>query len=322
MLLHVLAVVAPLFLAGSSPLDEAQASLQAGRREEALALFKKAASRDKRCGACFFGMAEAQLALREYRDAVKSCSRALELEPADARSRARAHNLRGMARFKLAAGKADQLKDAEADVRQAAALDPTDDTFAFNLGAILLGQRRDDEGKAQLQALLERVPKGPLAESARRFIENPRRARERFAPDFRAVLADGQEISLQSLKGKVVVLDFWATWCPPCRESIPDLKELVRKYGEKKFVLLSISVDHDEAAWRKFLEKHAMTWPQCRDQDLTFRQFEVNAFPTYIVLDGEGAVRLEIDGTDDQRTLASRLQETLESMPELSARIQ
>jgi thiol-disulfide isomerase/thioredoxin len=316
-MLSYLALVAPLLLSGPASPGDAQAALQAGRHEEALALFKKAASRDKRCGSCFFGMAEAQFALREYRDAVKSCSRALELELPDPRSRALAHNLRGMTRFKLAAGKGDRLAEAEADIRQAVALDPADDRFAFNLGAILLGQRRDDEGRAQLQALLERAPRGALAESARRFIENPRRARERFAPEFRSVLADGKEISLESLKGKVVVLDFWATWCPPCREAIPDLKALVKKYGEKKFVLLSISVDEDEAAWRKFLEKHAMTWPQCRDQELTFRQFEVNAFPTYLVLDGEGAVRLEINGSDDQRSLASRLQETLKSMPEL-----
>src|SRR6187455_2201883 len=91
MLSHVVAMVVPLLLAGPPSPSDAQAALKAGDPEEALALFKKAASRDKRCGACFFGMAEAQYALREYRDAVKSCSRALELEPADPRSRARAH---------------------------------------------------------------------------------------------------------------------------------------------------------------------------------------------------------------------------------------
>lgn len=64
-----------------------------------------------------------------------------------------------------------------------------------------------------------------------------------------------------------------------------------------------------------------MTWSRCRDQDLT-RLFGVSAFPTYIALDGEGAVRLQIDGTDDQRSLESRLRETLDSMPEVSARIQ
>jgi thiol-disulfide isomerase/thioredoxin len=322
MLTHVLALVAPLLLSGPASPADAQAALQAGRHEEALKLFKKAASRDKRCGSCFFGMAEAQFALREYRDAVKSCSRALELEPADPRSRARAHNLRGMALVKLASGKTDRLEEAAAEYRQAVALDPADATFAFNLGAILLAQRRDDEGRAQLQALLERVPKeGDLAASARKFIENPRRARERFAPEFRTVLADGREWSLEALKGKVVLLDFWATWCAPCRAAVPELKALLRKYGEKNFVVLSVSVDEDEAAWRGFVEKNAMTWPQCRDQDLT-RLFGVNAFPTYMVLDGEGAVRLAIDGTDDQRSLASRLKETLDSMPELSARIQ
>ena len=319
MLSHALLMVAPLLLAGPSSPADGQAAFRAGRHEEAVALFKKAAARDKRCGPCFFGMAEAQYALREYRDAVKSCSRALELDFPEPRSRARAHNLRSMALIKLAAGRADKLAEAEADIRQAAALDPADTGFAFNLGVILLAQRRDDEGRAELQALLQRAPDGATAESARRFIANPRRARERFAPDFRAVLADGQDISLESLKGKVVVLDFWATWCGPCRDALPELKALIRKYGERNFVLLSVSIDEDEDAWRRFIQKNAMTWPQCRDQHLT-GLFGVEAFPTYIVLDGEGVVRQAIDGTDDQRSLASRLKETLDSLPELSAR--
>lgn len=62
-----------------------------------------------------------------------------------------------------------------------------------------------------------------------------------------------------------------------------------------------------------------MTWPRCRDQDLA-HHFDVDALPTYLVLDGDGAVRLAIDGTDDQRTLSSRLQDTLKSMPESSER--
>jgi thioredoxin-like negative regulator of GroEL len=319
MLSLALAVVAPLLVTGPSSPDEALAALRAGRPEEALALFKKAASRDKRCGLCFLGMAEAHFELQQYRDAVKSCSRALELELDDPRSRARIHNLRGLAGVRLAAGQADKLEEAEADVRQAAALDPGDASYALNLGVILLAQKRDDEGRAQLQALLERAPDGPTAAAARRFIDNPRRARERFAPGFETVLSDGQDLSLENLKGKVVVLDFWATWCAACKEAIPDLKELARKYGEKKFVLLSISVDEDEAAWRRFLQKNAMTWPQCRDQDL-IRLFGVNAFPTYMVLDGEGVVRLEINDSDGQRSLASRLKGTLDSLPELAAR--
>lgn len=321
MLTHALALVAPLLLAGVPSPGDAQAALQAGRHKEALALFKDAASRDKRCGACFLGMAEAHYALRQYRDTVKSSARALEVGLPDPWSRARTHNLRGMGLYKLAAGQVDKLKEAEAEVRQAADLDPSDMSFAFNLGAILLAQRRDDEGKAQLEALLQRVPEGPLAESARRFVENPRRARERFAPAFQAVLSDGKDISLDHLKGKVAVLDFWATWCAPCLAAIPELKTLVRRYGEKNFVLVSISVDEDEAAWRAFLQRNGMNWPQCRDQKSNLaRLFGVNSFPTYIVLDGEGAVRQEINGTDPLRSVASRLQETLNSMPELSAR--
>ncbi|MET0551648.1 MAG: redoxin domain-containing protein [Vicinamibacteria bacterium] len=321
MLLHALAVALPLFLAGPSSPAEAQAALQTGRHEEALALFKTAASRDKRCGPCHLGMAEAQYALRQYRDAIKSCGRALELGLADAPSRALAHNIRGMGLFKLAEGKEDELQAAEAEVRQAADLHPADPSFAFNLGALLLAQRRDAEGKAQLEALLARVPEGPIAESARRFIENPRRARVRFAPPFRVQLADGRELSLEALKGKITILDFWATWCPPCRAAIPDLKALSRKYAERPFVLVSISVDEDEAAWRSFLETNAMTWPQHHDPKAELaRLFDVYGFPTYIVLDGEGAVVQEVLDTDPRRSLETRLKKSFDLLREMPAR--
>ena len=93
----------------------------------------------------------------------------------------------------------------------------------FNLGLVLLRMERDDEGVSELREFVKLVPNAASAAEARRMIADPRRARVSFAPDFAVVSLDGQKLSLESLRGKTVLIDFWGTWCPPCRAATPDL---------------------------------------------------------------------------------------------------
>jgi len=113
-----------------------------------------------------------------------------------------------------------KLKEAEEETRQALALDPDYPAARFSLGMTLLKQERDSEGVAELNKFLSlpRADAGMLAD-ARRFIASPIRAREPFAPDFSFITLENQSVSNTTLRGKVVLLDFWGTWCPPCRES-------------------------------------------------------------------------------------------------------
>jgi peroxiredoxin len=163
----------------------------------------------------------------------------------------------------------------------------------YNLGFVLLQLNRDQEGIAELQDYIKAQPKGPQVVTAKKLIENPRRARENYAPDFSFTSLEGEYISLDDLRGKVVLLDFWGTWCPPCVESIPELRSLHKKYSkEPSFLLLGISSDGDEEVWREFTAKNKMIWPQYRDKDRKIqRAFGVRAFPTYVVIDHEGIVR-------------------------------
>jgi len=133
---------------------------------------------------------------------------------------------------------------------------------------------------------------------ARKLAENPRRARENFAPDFAFTSQQGEYIELEDLKGKVVMLDFWGTWCPPCVESVPELRNLQKRYSkEPSFVLIGISSDSDDATWREFTEKNRMTWPQYRDKDRKIlNAFNIRAFPTYIIIDHEGIIRYQSVG--------------------------
>jgi thiol-disulfide isomerase/thioredoxin len=79
-------------------------------------------------------------------------------------------------------------------------------------------------------------------------------------PDFSAKDIAGRTVKLSDLQGKVVLLDFWATWCPPCRVEIPHLLEINRKFKDKEFVLISVSLDRDLQAARRFVKDKKMDW--------------------------------------------------------------
>jgi thiol-disulfide isomerase/thioredoxin len=161
----------------------------------------------------------------------------------------------------------------------------------FNFGIALLAQRHDEEGVAVLKDFLEHPPDGGDPVMARRLIADPRRAREAFAPDFSEVTLSGQPVALDDLKGKVVLIDFWATWCGPCRASAPALKKLAEKMKQEPFVLLGVSTDRDEAKLRGYLAREAEPWPQLWDQAGRLSQsFHVSGLPTFLLLDGDGRI--------------------------------
>jgi len=106
--------------------------------------------------------------------------------------------------------------------------------------------------------------------------------------DFALTDLDGQTWSLKSLKGKVVVVNFWATWCPPCRKELPDLQELSRKFKDQGLVILAIS-DEEEAKVRPFVRLHGLTYPVLLDHGGgVARQFAVDGIPKSFVYDRDG----------------------------------
>jgi thiol-disulfide isomerase/thioredoxin len=109
-------------------------------------------------------------------------------------------------------------------------------------------------------------------------------------------------------RGKVVLLDFWASWCGPCRNALPNLKRLQAVYGGGDFVVVSISEDDDEADWRTFVSGHNMTWPQRLDSDSSLqKQFGVNALPTYVLLGRDGAVVQKFVGEEMAESIVERV---------------
>jgi peroxiredoxin len=114
------------------------------------------------------------------------------------------------------------------------------------------------------------------------------------APDFTLTDPSGRSISLSSLRGKVVLLDFWATWCGPCVSAVPEVKRIWETYGGKGLVILSISLDTDVPGWKSFIQESGMNWMHVLDtrgtSSATYR-YGVTAIPTVFLIDREGMVR-------------------------------
>ncbi|OGR86451.1 MAG: hypothetical protein A3A86_06450 [Elusimicrobia bacterium RIFCSPLOWO2_01_FULL_60_11] len=110
------------------------------------------------------------------------------------------------------------------------------------------------------------------------------------APGFSLRSLDEKSHRLSDFKGKVVLLDFWATWCPPCRASTPALGRLHRKMAGKDFAILSISVDDAAAAVRPFLEKEKVEYlTLMADSDIQ-SVYRVRAIPTFVLIDARGFI--------------------------------
>jgi thiol-disulfide isomerase/thioredoxin len=101
--------------------------------------------------------------------------------------------------------------------------------------------------------------------------------------------SSSSELSLSELQGKVVLLDFWVSWCGPCKQALPKLKQLQSIYGSDDFAVISISEDDDERTWREYVADHQMTWVQRFDATDEFKhRFGVNALLTYVLIGRDG----------------------------------
>jgi len=132
------------------------------------------------------------------------------------------------------------------------------------------------------------------------------------APDSEGENLEGKKSKLSDFKGKVVVVDIWATWCPPCRAMIPHERELVERLKDKPFALISVSCDAEKKALTDFLEKEKMPWTHWWNGQKggLVDDFKVEFFPTIYVLDGKGVIRYKgVRGEEMDKAVEALLKE-------------
>lgn len=135
------------------------------------------------------------------------------------------------------------------------------------------------------------------------------------APDFELLKRDSSSFKLSSLKGKYVMLDFWASWCKPCREGIPHWKKVYQQYQNKGFEIVSITNDSRRSDWLKALDQEKMPWIQVTDEfpvkNRTARiisQYEAPFLPFYILLDKNGKILVR---SGDEKEIDQKLKTLL-----------
>jgi thiol-disulfide isomerase/thioredoxin len=113
-------------------------------------------------------------------------------------------------------------------------------------------------------------------------------------PDFHETDLNGKPVSVSGEKGKVLLIDFWATWCPPCRAELPNVIATYKKYHDQGFDIIGISLDQDKNTLENFLRQNGITWPQFFDgkgwDNKLAVQYGIEAIPATYLLDGSGKI--------------------------------
>lgn len=114
------------------------------------------------------------------------------------------------------------------------------------------------------------------------------------APDFSLKDLNGKTVALQQLKGKVVLLDFWAPWCPPCREELPALDALYKKYNNDGLVIIGIDMDDSEKLVAEFLQRAPVSFTILIDRKGTLtREYRFRTLPTAFIVGKDGVIRYQ-----------------------------
>jgi thiol-disulfide isomerase/thioredoxin len=278
---------------------QAQGYLHDRMTGAALEDFKKADKQDGgRCVACQKKMIQYGIELRDWKTAETGAEELVgEAQPGTAT--ALAHYELGMVLMREGEDKhKDELfSRAHEEFTRAVAAVAKFPGAIYADGLVLAHLKQDEAAKARFELFATMKPADdPDRQRALRYIAEPELARARMAPPFAITTLDGQRVSLDDLKGKVVLIDFWATWCAPCREALPHMREIAKKFAGQPLVVLSVSLDSDEPRWKDFVAKNGMTWSQCRVGGFTgevAKLFGVEAIPHTFTIDADGVLQDE-----------------------------
>jgi thiol-disulfide isomerase/thioredoxin len=216
-------------------------------------------------------------------------------------------------KLKPALGKMGRAGEAGTKLLKAVAEKSTDKEVKglslFHLGQILASNLDDEEDPkaqatmkaeavAKLEAAIKEAPEAKvgnstIAKMAAEELEGLKIGVGAPVPSVEGTNLDGKKVDLTSYKGKVVLLDIWATWCGPCRAMIPHEVKMMERLKDKPFTILSVSCDENKDDLTGFLEKTKMPWDHWWDgaRGPVAKKFRINAFPTLYLIDAKGVIR-------------------------------
>ncbi len=271
----------------------------------------KAAGKD--CVACFDALARVEMKMDLYKESAADAAQ-MAAHSANPRQKAEAEYREGLAFFRLyqaqtiGFGSIDKdvkhainaLQEAEQPLKQGETDDPANEPLRMLRGRVLAALKDDEDASREFEACAAATGANPEeCTRARHFAHDVSLARGEPAPAFELTTMDGKKVSLDSLAGKVVLVDFWATWCGVCARDSDYVQSMFDSFDENRFVLLEVSVDDNESAWHNYVEDKRMHGVQTLDEHKNMRElFHVAAFPTYVIIDGDGMVRLRAVGIE------------------------
>jgi peroxiredoxin len=338
-LMSVFVVMAAAQQPGDGPTDpkalktylQGTERLKAHDRSAAIESFKKADKQDGgHCVACQKQMIKLGLEIGDFK-AADEAAQEMIAEAKDPKATAIAHEERATVLMREAATKNKNEIYAEADKEFKAALTAYSNfpEAVYGDGLALAHMNQDDAAKAQFEGFIAMSKdNSAMQQRAQRYADKPELARARMAPAFSVTTMDGKRLSLDDLQGKVVLIDFWATWCGPCREALPHIRQIAQKFQDQPLVVLSVSLDNDEAKWKDFVAQNNMTWLQYRDggfQGSLSQLFNVDAIPHTFTIDAYGVLQDEHIGDGSIEGKLKKLcaqARTLEEAPKTTAKVE
>ncbi len=273
-------------------LDSGNLLLRQGRIDDAVNEFRRAAKfKDDKCAECFQRIGQVYLQLRRLKEAAVAFRQAAELKPPN---EADMYNILGVALYLQ--NEKQSFEEAVVALQKAIELSKGKVVKAYyNLGFALIKSGKEQEGVAVLKQFLELDPRATEASQARAVIANLKMVDAKVAPTFVVKSHTGDELSLEKFKGKIVLLDFWASWCLPCRIDMPEVRKIWKQYGSDRFAIIGINLDSSRPPFEAYMKEEGITWLQYYDGlgwgNKISRLYGVYAIPHTVLIDQDGVIQ-------------------------------